>query len=224
MLKFSKDRDKYFDCLRETNKRFRISILDYMITSNHIHLLIWARRGEQISKAMQFLQGTFAQYYNKQHKRQGAFWSDRYHPTMIQSGQHFGKALFYIDLNMRRAGAVKTIEEWKHTGLHEFTGAKRRYCVIDKDRLIKCLGMRTFEDFQLWYTKTLQKIIKEQYLAKESFWSNSIAVGNEDWVNEIYIKQGLKRKKILSTTFDNIEIDDTIYKLKESQAIYFIKD
>ena len=99
MFKFQKDRDKYFEFLREANKRFRISILDYMITSNHIHILVWAGKGEQISKAMQFVQGSFGQYYNKKHGRQGAFWRDRYHPTRIQSGEHLGRCLFYIDLN-----------------------------------------------------------------------------------------------------------------------------
>jgi hypothetical protein len=30
----------------------------------------------------------------------GAFWSDRYHPTLIQNGAHLGRCLFYIDMNM----------------------------------------------------------------------------------------------------------------------------
>jgi putative transposase len=223
MLKFQKDRDKYFEFLREGNKRFRISILDYMITSNHIHLLVWAGKGEQISKAMQFVQGSFGQYYNKEHKRQGAFWRDRYHPTRIQSGEHFGRCLFYIDLNMVRAGAVKNIQDWKHTALHEFIGNKQRYRVIDQLRLLKCLGMDNWENFREWYKKTLQSTLQRHYRARQAFWSNSFAVGDREWLQDIYRREGFKRKKILPVSFDKTETPDNLYEVRESQAVYYIK-
>ena len=65
LLKFACDRDKYYELMLETNRRFKISFLDFIITSNHVHFLIWCRHGKVISEAMQFLQGRFAQYYNK---------------------------------------------------------------------------------------------------------------------------------------------------------------
>jgi len=45
-------------------KRYQIQVLDYMVTSNHVNLLMTARRGQQISRAMQFLHGDMAQHYN----------------------------------------------------------------------------------------------------------------------------------------------------------------
>ena len=223
MFKFQKDRDKYFEFLREANKRFRISILDYMITSNHIHILVWAGKGEQISKAMQFVQGSFGQYYNKKHGRQGAFWRDRYHPTRIQSGEHLGRCLFYIDLNMLRARAVSNLEDWKHTALHEFLGNKKRYCVIDKKRLVKCLMAGNFENFQAWYKKTLMNKVELNYHARQVFWSKSFAVGDQTWLQDIYRREKFKRKKIILRTFDNRETYDNVYEAKESQAVYFIE-
>ena len=106
LLKFAKHRDIYMRELWQMKQRFKIDVLDYMITSNHVHLLITARHGSDISKALQFLHGAVGQSYNTLKKRQGAFWSDRFHSTRIQNGDHLRRCLFYIDLNMVRAGAI----------------------------------------------------------------------------------------------------------------------
>ena len=61
---------------------------------------------------MQTVQGRLAGAYNRRKKRQGAYWSDRYHCTMIDSGAHLLACLRSIDLNMVRARAVKHLREW----------------------------------------------------------------------------------------------------------------
>ena len=40
LLKFARDRRSYLRWLVEAKKRFGLSVLDYIVTSNHIHLLI----------------------------------------------------------------------------------------------------------------------------------------------------------------------------------------
>ena len=40
LLKFSKDRRRYLQWLWEAKKRYGLVILNYMVTSNHIHLLV----------------------------------------------------------------------------------------------------------------------------------------------------------------------------------------
>jgi len=40
LLKFACDRDGYRAMLREQLKRFGVWLLDYCLTSNHVHLLI----------------------------------------------------------------------------------------------------------------------------------------------------------------------------------------
>lgn len=40
LLKFKQDRERYRYWLYEAKKRYGICILNYMITSNHIHLLV----------------------------------------------------------------------------------------------------------------------------------------------------------------------------------------
>jgi len=40
LLKFERDRRRYIHWLFEAKKRFRLCVLAYMVTSNHIHLMV----------------------------------------------------------------------------------------------------------------------------------------------------------------------------------------
>lgn len=131
LLKFAKHRDLYLDLLRTSRRRFRVRILDYVITSNHIHLLVWAGQGQQIPLFMRYVQGEFAQQCNLLKKRHGSVWQDRYHATLIQNGPHLSRCLFYIAFNMIRAGVVEHPGKWKHCGYHELTGKRQRYRIAD---------------------------------------------------------------------------------------------
>jgi REP element-mobilizing transposase RayT len=40
LLKFARDRRRYLHWLFEAKKRFGLCVLDYMVTSNHVHLVV----------------------------------------------------------------------------------------------------------------------------------------------------------------------------------------
>ena len=123
LLKFSRDRRVWEYWLFEARKRFGLSVLNYVVTSNYIHLLVYA--GEDrwaIPRAVQLLAGRTAQVFNLRNNRRGAFWEDRYHATAVESGEHLGRCLTYINLNMVRAGVVKHPEQWDNCGYHSGSG------------------------------------------------------------------------------------------------------
>ena len=197
-LKFAKDRQAYVDLLRGTVKRFKIDVLNYVVTSNHVHLLVRVGEGKVLPKAMQYLQGEFAQYYNLRKTREGALWRDRYHSTLIQTGPHLSRCMFYIDMNMVRAGVVDHPEDWRHGGCHELSGKRQRYCLLNQEQLLRCLGNgHNLEEFRTWYTNTLQDLVLQGYHCREAYWSNAYAVGDADWLSGIYDEMGLRRKRIL---------------------------
>src|SRR5258706_12343102 len=106
LLKFARDRRRYLYWLFEAKKRFGLCVLDYIVTSNHIHLLVKDRGSNVIAESMQLIAGRTAQEYNQRKGRQGAFWEDRYHATAIEGNEHLHRSLVYIDLNMVRPGVV----------------------------------------------------------------------------------------------------------------------
>ena len=60
-------------------------MLDYVVTSNHIHLLVKDTGEDAIAQSMQLIAGRTAQEYNERKNRHGAFWEDRYHATAIEA-------------------------------------------------------------------------------------------------------------------------------------------
>jgi REP element-mobilizing transposase RayT len=104
LLKFSKDRRRWLQWLYEARRRYGLPILNYMATSNHIHLLV-VDDGDRdvIPNSMKLIAGRTGQEYNQRKNRKGAFWEDRYHATAVERGDHLFRCLVYIDLNMVRA-------------------------------------------------------------------------------------------------------------------------
>ena len=112
LLKFSKDRQCWRYWLFEAKKRFGLCVLNYIITSNHIHLLVRDCGQGEIAKSMQLIAGRTAHEYNQRKGRSGAFWEDRYHATAVDSDKYLARCMVYIDLNMVRAGVVSHPGEW----------------------------------------------------------------------------------------------------------------
>ena len=106
LLKFARDRKRWLQWLFEARKRYGLQILDYVVTSNHIHLLIMDGDTEALPKSLQRVAGKTVQEYNRRKNRKGVYWEDRYHATAIETGEHFSRCLVYIDLNMVRNGVV----------------------------------------------------------------------------------------------------------------------
>jgi putative transposase len=193
LFKFAKYRDLYIRQLWEMKQRFKVDILNYMITSNHVHLLLSARHGEDISEALQFLHGSVGQQYNLLKERQGAFWSGRFHATRIQTGEHLRRCMFYINLNMVRAGAVDSPGEWAHCAHHELLGQRQRYRVINMKRLLHGLDIPSVKQFKKWYSETLAEKLACISREREAYWSEAIAVGDHDWLKRAAKDAGIKR-------------------------------
>lgn len=184
LLKFSRDRDTYLHWLYEARKRFGLCVLDYMVTSNHVHLLVKDTDEAVIARSMQLIAGRTAQAYNQRKARLGAFWEDRYHATAIETGAHLHRCLVYIDLNMVRAGAVSHPEEWSHSGFREIQQPPERYRIIDLAALRDACGFEEVGRFQRAHLEWVAAALDTPATGREAHWSESIAVGGDSFVEQ----------------------------------------
>lgn len=105
LLKFARDRRRWLQWLFEAKKRYGLSVLNYVLTSNHVHVLVSADGDRDvIPNSIQLIAGRTGQEYNQRKKRKGAFWEDRYHATAIDPDPKF----FCLDTR-RRAASVATM-------------------------------------------------------------------------------------------------------------------
>jgi putative transposase len=184
LLKFARDRRRWLRWLFLAKKRYGLRILNYALTSNHVHLLVEdGRRRSVIPCSMDLVSGRVAQEYNRRKGRSGAFWQDRYHGTAIQSGEHLKNCLAYIDLNMVRAGVVRHPREWPHCGYNEICSNRRRYGLIHWPSLLKAVGLENREELRVLYPQWIEERLKEWGLKRAGFWTESLAVGSKEFVD-----------------------------------------
>lgn len=72
LLKFARDRRAYLHWLFEAKKRFGVSVLNYTVTCNHVHLLVKDTGPGVIANSIQLTAGRTGQEYNQRKARHGA--------------------------------------------------------------------------------------------------------------------------------------------------------
>jgi putative transposase len=185
LLKFACDRDGYRAILREQLPQFEVWLLDYCLTSNHVHLLIDADDRLQVSGLMRNVAGEFARAYNRRKERMNAFWGDNFHATLVEEGRYLWRCLCYIELNMVRCGVVRHPREWEWVGYHELMGRRRRYRLLDLDRLCWRLGTGAIEEVRQNLEAALAEAIAKGGVRREAMWTESLAIGSAGFVEGI---------------------------------------
>jgi len=215
LLKFGRDRRRWLQWLFEARKRHGLSVLNYTVTCNHIHLLV-RDNGERdvISNSMQLIAGRTGQEYNLRKQRKGAYWEDRYHATAVETDRHLIKCLVYLDMNMVRAGVVKHPSEWPFSGYNEIQAPRERYAILDYEGLQELLNFRSMDDLANAYRRWIEDAVLTGDRRREGTWTESIAVGSESFVNATKEKLGIKAQGR-----EVIEADGS-YALRESSIPY----
>ncbi len=214
LLKFAQDRDAYRAKLREHALRWKVAMLDYCITSNHVHLLLDPAQPGSVSGLMREVAGEFAIAYNRRKQRSNAFWGDNYHATVVEDGRYLWECLCYIELNMARCGVVGHPREWGWLGYQEIMGTRQRYRVLDLERLCWRLRARGVEEVQRNLDQSLREQLAREAFKRESCWTESLAVGSRVFLEELQPRV----KSRLETEI--VEVTDQTWALKEAATPY----
>jgi len=215
LLKFKQDRHRWVHWLFEARRRFGLVVLNYMVTSNHIHLIV-KDDGDRtvIPQSIGLIAGRTAQEYNRRKHRKGAFWEDRYHSTAIETGEHLLRCLVYVDLNMVRAGMVLHPSEWPHAGYNEIQRPKRKNVIVAYDRLRQLAGFNDYDAFATAHRQWIQSSMGFNDLKRDSRWTQSIAVGDSQFTERIKNIMGAMAKG------RSIRPNSDGFELRESQTAY----
>ncbi|HEX2958735.1 MAG TPA: transposase [Chitinispirillaceae bacterium] len=201
------DRNCWLSLLRKARDRFGITVLGYCVTCNHIHLML-EDTGiiDAIPRSMQFMQGQFAQSYNRNTGRINAFWGDRYFATAIQSGIHLIRCLAYIDLNMVRAGIVTHPDQWRECGYKEIHNECTRDGIINKNRLAALLDCKDFQSLKKVHDQIIEETLQKEELIRDSRWTESLAVGSQVFTERFAERLGdrLKSRSVIQVNNEDV--------------------
>jgi len=189
----------WFHWMLAASRAQGLCILNFMITSNHIHLLIHdlGNAGDKpIARALQLAEARVAQEYNKRKARSGAFWEDRYHATAVQTGEHFINCLTYVDLNMVRANVVTHPAQWRFCGYHELQRPRQRHrnILVDLEALGSLLKLGSVQELREARADWVADQCRKGPLIRDPLWTESVAVGGEEFIDAIKSKLGGRAK------------------------------
>ena len=213
LLKFARDRRAWVGWLYEARRRFGLCVLDYQVTSNHVHLLVRDRGRDEIAASMQLIAGRTGQSFNRRKGRRGAFWEDRHHATAVDTEGYLARCVVYIDLNMVRAGAVRHPRDWGESGYHEIQHGRGKYRIIERATLSRLLGV-TEDRLAGVHQEWIEAALASGQRARKPQWSEAVAVGRRAFVEEVHRNLGARAR------YRQIAEEDGVSVLREADEVY----
>lgn len=98
----NKQRQFFIELLSEANKLFNIEVHAYCLMSNHYHLLI-KTPFPNLSRTMQYINGVYTPYFNRDLNMDGPLFRGRYKAILISYDEYYLNVSRYIHLNPMEA-------------------------------------------------------------------------------------------------------------------------
>jgi putative transposase len=105
------DRRMFIDVVDGMVRRYAIRVYELCEMGNHYHAILDAPR-ENLSIAMRFLNGEYAQASNRRHERRGHLFEERFTSVVVQWLSYLRRASRYVVRNPVRAKLCATVDEW----------------------------------------------------------------------------------------------------------------
>ena len=99
------DHAHFLELLETMRERFRVRVYAYCLMPNHYHLLIGTPEGN-VSRAIQWLNGSYGIWYNRKHNRTGHLFGERFKAILVEDSAWGLEASVYIHMNPVATEAV----------------------------------------------------------------------------------------------------------------------
>ena len=113
---------------------------------------------------------------------------------------------------MVRAGVVSHPQQWPCNGYNEIISPPERYTLININTLIKLCGINDLTLFKELYKQWVETELKLNILKRQDKWTESLAVGSKQFIENYIQHFEASNKKICQT--------DDEYQIREGNAAY----
>jgi REP element-mobilizing transposase RayT len=96
-------------------RRYRWDCHAFCLMGTHYHLVLETTT-ERLSAGMQYLNGVYAQRFNRRHDRDGHVFGARFASWVVRDDDHYERTIEYVLTNPVRAGLVDDWTEWRWSG------------------------------------------------------------------------------------------------------------
>jgi len=176
------DRVMFLKLLAEATKRFGWSISAWVLMTNHFHLVIKTPE-PNLSQGMQWLNGSYAIWFNSKHKRWGHLFGSRFNAVLVESEAYFTRLLRYVVLNPVRAGMVARPEAYRWSSYSATVGLEKAPDWFDVDA-----ALTPFEEDPAIARVFYGDFVTTGIDCSDNLWDdliNGIYLGTEEWAKKM---------------------------------------
>lgn len=225
---FSGDADRmaYLELLNRYKKKCGFILYAYVLMNNHVHLLVETPEAP-ISKIMQMLNFTYAQYFNRKYGKVGHLFQGRYKSFLCDRDQYLLSLVRYIHLNPVRAKIAKEPHVYRWSSHEEYMG--KNGGMVDVDRVLRLFSENKALARQL-YSRFVNGALREG--RDESYYKGieQQILGDEKFIEKVAKAVGRTEKPIrrlsIETLFKEVERltgvkrEEIITRSRSAQALF----
>ena len=121
LFKSARDYEKFIQYLEKASERYALIVHTYCLMGNHYHLLVETPE-PNLSMTMQWLNVSYATYFNRKQDRNGHLFQGRFKAILIEADAYLNHLSRYIHLNPVRAGIVERPGQYRWSSYPAFVG------------------------------------------------------------------------------------------------------
>ncbi|MDO8662300.1 MAG: transposase [Candidatus Omnitrophota bacterium] len=161
------DYQVFLSIIRKYLEKFQISITNYCLMPNHLHLLIFIETGGELSKFMKAVLQVYANYHRKEYGSTGFLYQNRFKSLLIKEESYLIECARYIERNPLRAKLVSDIFAWPWSSLSYYAKGIKDGIITKVNPIFEALADTPVERREAYIKYVLQERAYEQILDKE---------------------------------------------------------
>jgi putative transposase len=176
------DRRMFLTFLGQAVKRFGWSLSVWVLMTNHYHFVVQTPE-TNLSRGMQWLNGTYAGWFNRRYKRSGHLFQGRFHSFLIEKESYLREVLRYVVLNPVKAKMVARPEDYLWSSYRSTAGLDDAAPWLDTKAVL-----RLFDADPVVAQRVYQEFVIAKIDSSECLWDqaiNGIYLGSETWAKEM---------------------------------------
>ena len=182
IVRDDQDRHLFVELLAEAVQRFGWILTSWVLMTNHFHLVVEVTR-PTLSRGMHWLNGVYAQAFNRRHHRVGHLLQGRFHGVLIDKDSYFMTVLRYVVLNPVRANMVTRPEDYAWSSYRgtaglaetpEWLAADEALSVFGEERAVAQARYRAFVDDAIGSGESPWKDLVGQIFLGSEQWAEGV--------------------------------------------------
>jgi REP element-mobilizing transposase RayT len=208
-----RDKEKFLEYLEKAAERFSVIFHGYCLMSNHYHLLIQTP-DSNLSMAMQWINVSYATYFNRKRDRHGHLFQGRFKAILIDADEYLKHLSRYIHLNPVRAKMVSSPADYPWSSYRAFIGKEKVPRYLETDWLLSTFG-KTKKQARQSYMDFVEKVDAKSLENPSDLVSEGFLLGDSNflkWVKETFLSDRDDQKEIpqLKKLKPRIAVEDVV--------------